>query len=1246
MKLFEFLNKVWECQSDNDLNALKENYKSENDFNKNDFKFIQKAFPNFEHLKCNQKKPKLENYHKHSHHTNPRIADSCATNEQYAQRAAELGHGIISIMEHGWQGRYIEGFELAKKYGLKFVFGTEAYWVKDRHEKDAKNCHIYIGARNENGRQAINEILSEANLTGFYYQARLDVDLILSLPPEDVIVTSACVAYHKYEDVEDITLKFWKHFGKNFFLEVQYHNTDKQIELNKKLIDWSNKYGISIIMGCDSHYIYPETAWERDDLLLSKNIIYEDEDGWYLDYPDGEEAVRRFKTQGVLTDQQIKEALQNTSVFMEVEDYDNPCFSNEIKMPILPNMRHLSQEERDEEFRKLIRTKWREERKSIEKEKWDYYQWQIKDEIDTVIDTKHSDYFLVNYEIIKRGVEKGGIITPSGRGCFTKDSLVKTKNGEKEICKIETGELVQSIDGNFHKVLNVQQYNINESLIEFSHMGNDGEIKFSSCTKDHKIYVYTREINKFSWKQAQNLIPYTDQVCFPIENGKFRLLDIINIKILKPQSNLVYDLEIEDLHSYVLDQMIVHNSAVSFYINKLLGFTKVDRIAASVKMYPERFMSKTRILETGSLADIDFNLGTPDIFIEAQREILGEDHSYPMLAYGTLKPKAAWKMYARSQNIDFETSNEVSKQIDKYETAYKRASTEDEKKELKVIDFIEEDFKNLFLKSEAYLGIIDSFSIHPCGFVLYTGSIRKEIGLIKIKDNICSVMDGKWAEDYSFLKNDMLKVTTSLLTARVFQRIKKQMPDVTELIKLCPPDSKVWDIYKNAWTMGINQCEQPNTRGRVGKFSPKNISELCAFVAAIRPGFKTMYKKFENREKFEYGIKVIDELIQTKEFPQSYILYQEMQMSILNYAGIPMVECYGIIKNIAKKRHDKVYAKKQQFINGFKNKMMKNEKISQEDSEKMANEIWQILEDSAFYIFNASHSYCVAVDSLYGAYLKSNFPLYFYEVFLKLLEDKGEKDRMMAVQKEAESAFKIYFPPMRFGQDNRSIVAVPENNSINMSLKSIKGFNRQISEMLYEIKDIQFKTFLDLLVHIEENYTLSTKIRELIELQYFESFGGNKALLNIFDEFKVGKNRYSKKHTEATKEKRLIALRERTSEFLDENISLQDQLKIDLEKLGKFQCTYDINPKYAFVLDIDTRYAPRVELYFLHSGKIKSLKVYKKTFSSKPFNKGDIIDCRFTQEKPATKLIDDKYVETGEINTWMTGYYLVENIKL
>jgi DNA polymerase III alpha subunit len=457
-------------------------------------------------------------------------------------------------------------------------------------------------------------------------------------------------------------------------------------------------------------------------------------------------------------------------------------------------------------------------------------------------------------------------------------------------------------------------------------------------------------------------------------------------------------------------------SAVSFYINKLLGFTQVDRISAKVSMYPERFMSPTRILESKTLADFDMNLANPEIFALAQKQILGEESSYPLIAFGTMRPKAAFKMYARAKQMDFESANLISMKIDTYEQDFKHTS-EEERETLNVLDYIEPEFRETFLGSQKYLGIVADIKVAPCGYLLYSGNIRKEIGLIRINSangnqHICTVMDGLWAENYKFLKNDLLKVSVVELIDAIYRRINIPQDTVGDLLKKTEGNEKVWEIYKNAWTKGINQIEQHGTSGRAVKYKPKNVVELCAFIAAVRPGFASMYKIFESREEFCYDIPSFDRLIQTPEMPQSFVLYQEQSMATLNYAGIPMAECYEILKNIAKKRADKVLKYKEAFLRGFSNKIKRDENKTIDEAKKLSEQVWKILEDSSSYSFNASHSYCVAIDSLYGAYLKAYYPIYFYEVFLNILEKNGEKDRMSATKIEAEKSIQNKISPL------------------------------------------------------------------------------------------------------------------------------------------------------------------------------------------------------------------------------------------
>lgn len=203
---------------------------------------------------------------------------------------------------------------------------------------------------------------------------------------------------------------------------------------------------------------------------------------------------------------------------------------------------------------------------------------------------------------------------------------------------------------------------------------------------------------------------------------------------------------------------------------------------------------------------------------------------------------------------------------------------------------------------------------------------------------------------------------------------------------MCPPEDDVWNIYRKGCTLGINQVEQPGTASRVGVYAPTNISELCAFIAAIRPGFKSMYKIFESRQDFSYDVKPFDDLLRTEELPQSFCLYQEQQMATLNYAGFPMSECYAAIKNIAKKRKEKVLAYHERFIAAFSKRLVEQENINKTDADLKAKNVWKIIEDAAGYAFNSSHSYSVSLDSLYGAWLKAHHPLAFYETFMRIMD--------------------------------------------------------------------------------------------------------------------------------------------------------------------------------------------------------------------------------------------------------------------
>ena len=81
----------------------------------------------------------------------------------------------------------------------------------------------------------------------------------------------------------------------------------------------NEKTGFDIIFTGDKEALEAELRAMR---LEANRITYEDEEGWFMDYPSDEEAYQRFADQGVLSPAQIREALDNTGVFLTFEDVD------------------------------------------------------------------------------------------------------------------------------------------------------------------------------------------------------------------------------------------------------------------------------------------------------------------------------------------------------------------------------------------------------------------------------------------------------------------------------------------------------------------------------------------------------------------------------------------------------------------------------------------------------------------------------------------------------------------------------------------------------------------------------------------------------------------------------------------------------------------------------------------------------------------------------------------------------------
>jgi DNA polymerase III alpha subunit (gram-positive type) len=263
---------------------------------------------------------RYNDYHKHTHQSNLRTLDCIVKPQEYIDRAVELGHTTYFTTEHGWGGNVWDAYSKCQEKGLKMVFGVEAYYVDDRFVKDRGNYHIILIAKNREGFKDINRIISEANTSGFYYKPRIDKDLLLSLNPLNVYVTSACFLkgskvatlmglkniediqcgdfvlnmYGEWEKVNFPTTRFYDGTGYNFKLygqEEQINCTENHKFLvmsnNEKEPHWKEAKDIVCVHGIKKdimlypvNYIYSNNniinkeEWENSYIIHKKNRRY------------------------------------------------------------------------------------------------------------------------------------------------------------------------------------------------------------------------------------------------------------------------------------------------------------------------------------------------------------------------------------------------------------------------------------------------------------------------------------------------------------------------------------------------------------------------------------------------------------------------------------------------------------------------------------------------------------------------------------------------------------------------------------------------------------------------------------------------------------------------------------------------------------------------------------------------------------------------------------------------------------
>lgn len=353
--------------------------------------------------------------HTHSYFS---VLDAFSSPEENLKRASELGLKGIAITEHAEVTSWPYYAKASEKYpNVKLMYGVELYECEDReiHDKDNKYWHLIAIAKNDNGRVALNKIVSLAQLHGFYYKPRITIHDIAPYA-DDLIILSACLA-SKLSRTEDYDkcleyVNEYKSLCPNFFLEIQAHDNDVQEAYNKKIMQLSADTNTPVVVTNDVHAATKEDLYYQSYFLRiahDKETEAEIYEGCYFMSDEEIHAVLDKQIGHKATEQ----CLRNTDLITDMCEIVQQPFGE----PELPDIAPPEGYSNNSEYlRALVEEGWHKRGfDDFSPEKQQQYRERLEEELDVIEYKDFVSYFLIVYDYINWCRENNVIVGP-GRG--------------------------------------------------------------------------------------------------------------------------------------------------------------------------------------------------------------------------------------------------------------------------------------------------------------------------------------------------------------------------------------------------------------------------------------------------------------------------------------------------------------------------------------------------------------------------------------------------------------------------------------------------------------------------------------------------------------------------------------------------------------------------------------------------------------------------------------------------------------
>lgn len=482
-------------------------------------------------------------------------------------------------------------------------------------------------------------------------------------------------------------------------------------------------------------------------------------------------------------------------------------------------------------------------------------------------------------------------------------------------------------------------------------------------------------------------------------------------------------------------------------VNYVLGITQIDAIKFGLLF--ERFLNPER----SSMPDIDTDIDDRRKLIVHLTEKYGKDYVCQVANISYITNVVAIKDVARVLNIPYKISEEVSKRFiyEKWEDCINNCK-----------DIIEKhpEYNNWFSYASKEVGRALQKGIHAGGVCVGRKPIYNYTSLFKGSEGEqVAELTKHYIESVSLIKYDFLGLSNLSVVKNTckYAHISKQEISIDNPTFF--NDKNMYKVLQEGDTDNVFQMESSGMTELSKKLYPECINDVSALLALYRPSsmkFLSDYIEFKHHpETVTYWHPDLEECLKET---YGLAIYQESILSIVRKMGGYSYGQADMIRRACGKKDVELAKQEAAKLNVA---IVKNGY-----TQELADQISQLVVESAGYSFNHSHSFSYAVLTLQTAWLKYYYPTEFYCAVLNNdINDYGRINWDIICLKKHD--VEITHPSINESQNDFSVV----NGKILFGLSGIKGVGNKLSEQIVQERNIngKFKNFDDFISRIDLN---------------------------------------------------------------------------------------------------------------------------------------------------------------------------------